>query len=90
MIMGKNEVIHKTGNTQRIQTPRQVDRATTSGNKQRKYGEVWTRGSSDNEPELLTVYKSIRIGIAHENKGRFRRVRSPQNVWQVLQCLELL
>jgi len=58
MIMGKNEVIHETGNTQRIQTPRQVDRATTSGNKQPKYGEVWTRGSSDNEPELLTVYKS--------------------------------
>ena len=45
--MSKHDVIHKTGSTQRINTPPQKDRATAIGNRHKKFGEDWTCSSED-------------------------------------------
>ena len=41
-IMGKYNVVHKTGSTKRIALSSEEDRATATGNMFRKFCEVWT------------------------------------------------
>ena len=44
---GQYDFVRKTGNTQHIATPPEEDRATATGNTDRKFGEVLTSGGSD-------------------------------------------
>ena len=47
-------LIHKTGSTLRIATPPQEDRATASGDVQKKFGEVRPRGLRDMRADRQT------------------------------------
>jgi len=46
-VVGKRDVIHKTGSTQHIATPSEEDRATLTDNMLRKLRKVWTCGFRD-------------------------------------------
>ena len=83
-LLSKYDVIHKTGSTQRITTPPEEDRATTTGNMRKKFGDDRTcsseqtdRGQTNTHREtdtLITILRSpigdgVKIGNPEMNRA---------------------